>query len=138
MTSVSPFNLEPLEKAVQQLEKGPEQFAVVPEDELARDGVIQRFEYTIDLCWKFLQRYLKDIAQVDDATIRTKDLFREAARVRLIPDATTWIAHYEARNETSHTYNAEVASRVIARARMSAGDARHLLEALRDATAGSS
>jgi nucleotidyltransferase substrate binding protein (TIGR01987 family) len=139
MTAMPPFNLEPLQKAVEQLEKGLRQVGAVPGDDLVRDGIIQRFEYTVDLCWKFLQRYLKDIAQVDDAIIRTKkDLFREGARVRLIPDAATWIAHYEARNETSHTYNAEVATRVFERARMSAADARNLLEALRDATSSSS
>ncbi len=129
------FNFEPFERAIAQLERGLTQAAAAPGDDLIRDGVIQRFEYTIDLSWKFLQRYLKDIAQVDDAVIRTKkDLFREAARVRLIPDAAAWIGHYEARNETSHTYNADVAARVFERARLSAGDARDLMEALRDAT----
>jgi len=38
------------------------------------------------------------------------DLFREGARVRLIPDAATWIAHDEARNETSHASNGGVAA----------------------------
>lgn len=134
-----PFNLEPLERAIGQLERGLTQAASTPSDDLIRDGVIQRFEYTIDLSWKFLQRYLKDIAQIDDAVIRTKkDLFREAARVRLILDAGAWIAHYEARNETSHTYNASVAARVFEQARLSVGDARGLLEALRDATSRSS
>ena len=130
------FNLEPLAKVVSQLAQGLARAAQTPEDDLARDGVIQRFKYTIDLCWKLLQRYLKDIAQVDEGIMRTKkDLFREAARVRLIPDAAVWIAHYEARNETSHTYNASVATRVFERARISVDDARQLLEALRDATA---
>jgi nucleotidyltransferase substrate binding protein (TIGR01987 family) len=136
---VSVFNIEPLERAIAQLERGLQQYDAMPNDDLARDGVIQRFEYTIDLCWKLLQRYLKDIAQIDDAVIRTKkDLFREGARLRLLPDAATWIAHYEARNETSHTYNADVAARVFARARLSAKDARDLMEALRDATSSSS
>lgn len=139
MTVVGQFNLEPLERAVAAFQQGIDQAGATPGDDLLRDGVIQRFEYTVDLCWKFLQRYLKDIAQVDDAVIRTKkDLFREAARVRLIPDAGTWIAHYEARNETSHTYNANVAARVFERACLSAPDARALLEALRDALASSS
>jgi len=30
-----------------------------PDDEELRDAVIQRFEYTIDLCWKMMQRALK-------------------------------------------------------------------------------
>ncbi|MHB8368787.1 MAG: TMEM175 family protein [Leptospirales bacterium] len=48
----------------------------------------QQFEYTMDLSWKLLQRYLKHIAQVDEGAIRTKnDLFREAARLRIIASA---------------------------------------------------
>ncbi len=129
------FDLDPLDRAVAQLEKGLAQAGAAPDDDLARDGVIQRFEYTIDLSWKLLQRYLKQVAQIDDTVIRTKkDLFREAARLGLIADVGTWIENYEARNETSHTYNARVAKRVFERARISVGDARRLLEALRDAT----
>ena len=132
------FDLEPLERAVVQLEKGLARADAAPDDDLARDGVIQRFEYTIDLSWKLLQRYLKQIAQIEDSVIRTKkDLFREAARLGLIADAGTWIENYEARNETSHTYNARVAKRVFERARISLRDAQGLLEALRNATSSS-
>ena len=83
MTSL---NLEPLEKAIDQLKSGIKQCNTDPENELLRDGVIQRFEYTMDLSWKLLQRYLKHIAQIDESAIRTKnDLFREAAVSGLFP-----------------------------------------------------
>ena len=102
MTSL---NLEPLEKAIDQLKSGITQCTTDPHNELLRDGGIQRFEYTMDLSWKLLQRYLKHIAQIDESAIRTKnDLFREAARLRIISSAEVWIGHYEARNETPHTY----------------------------------
>lgn len=128
------LNLEPLEKACEQLTKGLERIQTNLEDELWRDGVIQRFEYTMDLAWKLIQRYLKTVAQVDEAVIRSKkDLFREAARLKIIPDAEKWIGHYDARNETSHTYNSETAKTVFERAEMFLPDAKKLLEALRDA-----
>jgi nucleotidyltransferase substrate binding protein (TIGR01987 family) len=129
---VSSLNLEPLEKAIEQLKSGIKQSNADPHNELLRDGVIQRFEYTMDLSWKLLQRYLKHIAQIDESAIRTKnDLFREAARLRIIPSAEAWIGHYEARNETSHTYDSETAQRVFERAKLFLLDATSLLETLK-------
>jgi nucleotidyltransferase substrate binding protein (TIGR01987 family) len=125
------LNFDSLTKAITQLEQGLKYIDSEPDNDLMRDGVIQRFEYTMDLSWKFIQRYLKDIAQVSESSIRSKkDLFREAAKLGLIIDAETWIGHYEARNETSHTYNSEVAQSVFARAKIFVIDARQLLEAL--------
>ncbi|MHB1756764.1 MAG: nucleotidyltransferase substrate binding protein [Leptospirillum sp.] len=85
---MSSLNLEPLEKAIDQLKSGIRQSNDNPHSEIIRDGVIQRFEYTMDLSWKLLQRYLKHIAQIDESAIRTKnDLFREAARLRVFSSA---------------------------------------------------
>lgn len=129
------LNLEPFEKAIGQLESGIKQSNADPENELLRDGVVQRFEYTMDLNWKLLQRYLKHIAQVDESAIRSKnDLFREAARLRIISSAESWIGHYEARNETSHTYDVEIAQRVFERAKLFLVDAISLLETLTHVT----
>ncbi|MEW6774927.1 MAG: nucleotidyltransferase substrate binding protein [Bdellovibrionota bacterium] len=130
------LELEPLEKAIGRLEQSFERAARDPNDEVVRDGVIQRFEYTMDLCWKFMQRYLKAIAEVDEATLRTKrDIFRESARMKLIADAEAWINHWDARNDTSHDYNEEKAKAVFEQARKFFPDAKAFLKALREAVA---
>ena len=132
---MSELNLDAFQKALNQLDEGLKQAKLSPKDELLRDGVIQRFEYSMDLSWKMLQRYFKVIAQIDEAAIRTKkDIFREAARLKLIADAEAWIGHYEARNETSHIYNAEIAKSVFERAQIFLPDAKALLESLRHAS----
>ena len=129
------LNLEPLEKAIEQLRSGIKQSLADPDNELLRDGVIQRFEYTMDLSWKMIQRYLKHIAQVEESAIRTKkDLFREAGRLQIIMDPEAWLEHYEARNETSHTYDSQTAEAVFIRAELFLPDAISLLETLRHAT----
>lgn len=129
------LELDPLARAVAQLETGLARALGAPDDELLRDGVIQRFEYTVDLSWKLIQRHLKHVAQVDDAAIRTKkDIFREAARLKLVADAEAWIGYYESRNEASHIYNPDVAAAVFDAARRLPADARALLSALTDAT----
>jgi len=126
------LNLDPLEKALTSLKEGIEASRKRPADDLARDGVIQRFEYTMDLCWKLLQRYLKEIAQMDESVLRTKkDLFREGAKRGLLGKAEDWIAYYEARNETSHTYNARIAGAVYGKAVAFPADAERLLSELR-------
>ena len=128
------LNLEPLEKAISQLKSGIEQSRTVSDNDLLRDGVIQRFEYTMDLSWKMIQRYLKHIVQVDESVLRTKkDLFREAARLRLITNVEAWFGYYESRNKTSHIYNSQIAESVFAQAELFLPDAIRLLEELKHA-----
>ena len=132
---MSSMNLDPLEKAIGQLKSGIQQSKVDPDNELLRDGVIQRFEYTMDLSWKMIQRYLKHIAQVEESAIRTKkDLFREAGKLGLISNVEAWFGYYEARNETSHTYDPQIAESVFEQAKLFLPDAVSLLEALKHAT----
>lgn len=126
------LNLDALAAAILQLEKGLSEATEQAQNELMRDGVIQRFEYTMDLSWKMIQRYLK-IIQTDVSTIRSKnDLFREAARIQIIDNAESWMIHYAARNETSHDYDTEKANQVYAQVKLFLPDAKKLLETLRN------
>lgn len=129
---MSELYLEPLEKALAQLKSGLVSALGAPENDLMRDGVIQRFEYTVDLGWKFLQRHLREIVQIEESTLRTKkDIFREGARLGLIDDAEAWIAFYEARNESSHRYDAARAQAVFEIATRLPAAVERLLEGLR-------
>lgn len=131
---MAPLSFEALEKALVQLEQGLRHAAAHPADDVIRDGVIQRFEYSMDLSWKLIQRYLKQVAQLDDAALRTKkDLFREAARLGFIEAPEPWFAFYEARNETSHTYDPSTAAAVFVQAAPFLAAAKGLLQAMRDA-----
>jgi nucleotidyltransferase substrate binding protein (TIGR01987 family) len=126
--------LDALEKATIQLEKGIKRCEQNTEDELLRDGLVQRFEYTLDLSWKFLQRCLKERLPVDDRVIRSrKDIFREAARLHVIDDAESWILHYDARDDTSHDYDEAKAKRVHARAALLLLDVKKLIKVLETA-----
>ncbi len=128
------MNLDSLEKAILQLESGIAQSLEHPENEPLRDGVIQRFEYTMDLSWKMIQRYLKHVAQVEESAIRTKkDLFREAARLGFLPNVEAWSGSYEAWNETSHTYEENTAQAVFAEATRFLPAAKDLLVSLKNA-----
>ena len=124
------LDISSLQSALASLERAVDRSRQWPEDEEVRDAVIQRFEYTIDLSWKMMQRVLKQAA-VRDGDIRTKrDLFRESARLGLIDDPVVWFGFLESRNETSHTYKREVAERVHAQAFQFVVQARSFVERL--------
>lgn len=94
-----------------------------------RAGVIQHFEFTYELCWKFIKRWLENnVTPVDGVTRR--ELFRLAAENRLIDVVEQWMRYHEARNLTSHVYQPEIAERVYNTAHDFSRDAARLLAAL--------
>lgn len=96
-----------------------------------KSGAIQHFELTYELCWKFIKRWLEmNIGPNAAEDVTRRELFRHAAENRLIDDIEQWMRHHDARNRTSHAYDAEVAESIYQAAHAFAGDAVRLLEAL--------
>ncbi|MBF0108507.1 MAG: nucleotidyltransferase substrate binding protein [Magnetococcales bacterium] len=130
---MSRLSVEALERAVTALEDGLREYAEHPVLTM-RDGVIQRFEIAMDLSWKLLQRTLKDILTINPGAIRTKeDMFRVAAEYELLTNTERWLGHYEARNQTSHIYDAGLAAQVFDRISSFLPDVRELVARLKDA-----
>ena len=85
----------------------------------ARAAVIQYFEFTYEITWKLMKRWL-DInvtPGVADGIVR-RELFRMARENRLIEDVKTWWSFHEARNKTSHTYDSDIAEEVYKTAKV--------------------
>ena len=104
-------------------------------DDVARNairaGVIQHFEFTYELCWKFIKRWLEtNISPTAADGVTRRELFRLAAENRLLEDVEQWMRYQEARNLTSHTYQPQIAERVYNTAHDFARDAARLLAAL--------
>lgn len=96
-----------------------------------KSGAIQHFEFTYELCWKFIKRWLEmNISPTAADGVTRRELFRLAAENRLIVDVDQWMRHHDARNQTSHTYDPAVAESVYLAAHDFARDAQRLLEAL--------
>lgn len=72
-----------------------------------RDACIQRFEYCIELAWKTSMKVL------DSTTAAAKPAIREMARTDIIDNPEQWISFIEARNETSHSYDEDIAIKVF-------------------------
>ncbi|MBI2981066.1 MAG: nucleotidyltransferase substrate binding protein [Deltaproteobacteria bacterium] len=133
--------LTPLEKALKQLEKGLQYLASIESQkdnelrEQFRAAVIQAFEFSFELSWKLLKRYLENygLEKVDGFT--TKQLFRVGFEQGLIRDPNAWFGYLEKRNLTTHTYDGAVAERVYEGAKEFLGDAQNLLQKLKSKTA---
>jgi nucleotidyltransferase substrate binding protein (TIGR01987 family) len=125
------LDLSSLGKAAASLERAIARSLDAPVDEELRDAVIQRFEYTFELSWKFIQRWIRRNASPEDAEPRTrKDLFRTAARFELIDDPYPWFEYGDARNIVAHTYDEERAKEVYEVALRFSHDALYLLNQL--------
>ena len=103
------LDLSALEKAITSLDEAIRCSKNPPsgvDPSIIRDSVIHRFEYTFELSWKLLQRWIKLNVSPEEAEPRTKkDLFRLAFKKQMINDPEAWFQFAEARNHTVHTYN---------------------------------
>ena len=81
--------------------------------ETIKAGVIQNFEFTYELAWKYMKRWLEKnygSSTVDGVTRR--ELFRLAHENHLIDDVEEWMLYHRARNQTSHTYDKILADEI--------------------------
>ena len=82
-------------------------------DEIIKEGLIQRFEYTHELAWNVMKDYA--IYQGNPNIGGSRDATREAFQLQLISDGKLWMDMIGSRNKTSHTYNEETADEIYAK-----------------------
>ena len=96
-----------------------------------KSGVIKHFEFTYELCWRFIRRWLETNVSRDVADgVTRQELFRLGAEYRLISRVEPWMVYHRARNLTSHTYRQTTAEEVYAVIPSFLEDAKSLLAAL--------
>ena len=105
------LDLSSLSKALDSLGRAVERSQKEPDDEEVRDAVIQRFEYSYELCWKMLKRAIEREspvpAEVDQMSFR--DLVREGGERGFIAEVEHWMEYRSQRNITPHTYDRAIA-----------------------------
>jgi len=74
-------------------------------NELERNGLVQRFEFTLDVSWKVLKDFLEEKGFVFKSS--PKDTIRLAAENGYIDHAQVLIDGLEIKNELSHDYSGE-------------------------------
>ena len=121
-------SVQELEKAVNSLDEALQLYKSAADDlqkRAFRDAAIQRFEFSIELSWKTSMKVL------GSNTVAAKNAAREMARSNLIEDATLWINFIDCRNETSHSYDEDVAKKVFIIIQQFLPEAQALLAALK-------
>jgi nucleotidyltransferase substrate binding protein (TIGR01987 family) len=78
--------------------------------DLEQQGLIQAFEFTHELAWNVLKDYLQDQGYAN--LMGSKDATRTAFKNGLIEEGEAWMAMIESRNQTSHTYNEDLADEI--------------------------
>nr|WP_255350744.1 nucleotidyltransferase substrate binding protein [Flavobacterium sp. KJJ] len=80
-------------------------------EELIKEGLIQRFEYTHELAWNVMKDYA--FFQGNSTVGGSRDATREAFRLHIIDNAEMWMDMIQIHNKTSHTYNEEIANEIF-------------------------
>jgi nucleotidyltransferase substrate binding protein (TIGR01987 family) len=82
-------------------------------DEMIKEGLIQRFEYSHELAWKVM----KDFAEYQGTTniSGSRDAIREALQMNLIQSGEVWMDMMLSRNKSSHTYNEATANEIYSK-----------------------
>jgi nucleotidyltransferase substrate binding protein (TIGR01987 family) len=102
------YALRRLEDASFRLKEG----ASVAEDELEKDGVIQRFEFTFELLWKALKIFLQD-SGIETKT--PKESLKEGFRIGWLKEEEVFLDMLEDRKKTSHIYDRETSEEIFER-----------------------
>ena len=104
---------EKYEKLVQAVHRLDE--AIVDYDQMGldsiRDGVIQRFEFCVELAWKTLREYLLDQGYTEINS--PKSVMKQAFADGILDHEEGWLHLLDARNETSHIYDEATATTVF-------------------------
>lgn len=80
-------------------------------NEYERDSLIKRFEFTYEMAWKLMMSYEKwsGIPQI----LGSRDVVRNATMLGLVGNGEAWMDMIDARNQSSHTYDEEMAIDLI-------------------------
>ena len=95
-------------KALGQLERFLEKSDL---NELEIQGLVQAFEYTFELAWKTLQDLL--IFKGFSGIAGPKPVLQQSFEDGYIGNGEGWMRMLESRNLASHTYNEEIAERIV-------------------------
>ena len=136
-----PLNLTPLSKAAISLNEAvtnacDDDFInslTKSQKNLITAGVIQNFEFTYELSWKFIKRWLSaNIGNTHVEGVTRRELFRLAASSKLIDDVKTWMYYHQARNQTYDEATAKEAFNVSITFSLEAKKLLTVLEAKND------
>ena len=108
------LDLTSLEKAFNSLKIAFSKYNKSSNDDIIRDSVIQRFEYTYGMSIKMLERFIQITSAENVDAFTFNELIRKAnEKGLLLGNLENWAVYRQKRNITSHTYDEKKALEVI-------------------------
>ena len=108
MKDILEYSIQRMESAFLKLKDGAE----IAKNDLEKDGVIQRFEFTFELLWKTLKIFF----EYQGIEVKTpRDSLKESFRIEIIEDEEIFLDMLEDRNRTSHIYDKETSEEIFKR-----------------------
>ena len=102
------IKIQNFEKAFQRLKEAVEK----AKDDLDKDGVIQRFEFTVELLWKTLKAILE---YQGIECYSPRNCIKEAFKANIIDDDEIILDMLEDRNLSSHIYDEQTSEEIFER-----------------------
>jgi len=79
-------------------------------DDLAKEGMVQRFEYTYELAWKTQKDFIESKGEPEKYQ---KDVLKKAFQLEIIDNGEIWLDMLSKRNLMAHTYNETTFKEVV-------------------------
>ena len=98
------------QKALSQLKEAVELSRNRPLSPIETQGLIKAFEFTHELSWNVMRDFF--IYQGNTSIMGSRDATREAFQNNLIEDGDNCMEMIKSRNQTSHTYNEDIANEI--------------------------
>jgi nucleotidyltransferase substrate binding protein (TIGR01987 family) len=93
-----------------------------------RDAVVQRFEYTYEICRNLIRKILEQ--EFEERNFTVKGSYRLAGRYGMIDNVEKWFQYHDARNMTARRYEEAIAIDTFLAAKEFAQDAAKLIQNL--------
>ena len=100
--------IENFNNALQRLDEA----VAIAKDELDKDGVLQRFEFTIEMLWKALKAILR---YQGIECFNPRNCIKEAFKANIIDDDEIMLDMLEDRNASSHIYDQQKSEEIFER-----------------------
>ena len=110
------IDISPLGRAIDRLREAMEVYGQDTTQSIIRDGLVQRFEFTYEICHKLLRRYLSENPGPPERinSMNFADMIRISnENALLLGDWPKWKMYRDMRARTSHSYNEAVALDVV-------------------------
>jgi nucleotidyltransferase substrate binding protein (TIGR01987 family) len=98
------YRFDNFKRAYFLLQEACEQYREGNMAQLAKEGMVQRFEVCMELAWKTIKDYMEYNNHVF-AQVYPSIVIKEAFAAKLLDDGEAWLEALDTRNKMSHTYD---------------------------------